>query len=137
MFTDWGIREGWWGLQVGVKGARACQVWKETASKFQIGTLVSCWRFQSTLHYPTYAFPLMCKEVHAEMLNTVIRVVFCSPSHAPMVIYPPREGFFFFLIHTKAIHVLAVALNTWIFIVSCLSLYQQCYHLHVRQQSTS
>lgn len=21
---------------------------------------------------------------------------FCSPSHAPMVIYPPREGFFFF-----------------------------------------
>lgn len=47
------------------------------------------------------------------MLNTVISIVFCSPSHAPMVLYPPKEDICL-LINTKAIHVLVAVLNTWI-----------------------
>lgn len=52
----------------------------------------------------------MQKDIYGEVLNAVIQVTFCFPSHAPVVQHMAREGTFF-LIHTKAIYVLAVALG--------------------------
>lgn len=112
---------------------RTCQVGRKTASKFEIGPLMPYavdFQLHSIIpHMDSHlgAKRYTCSDAKCSYPGYILLSKPCTYGAAS------TQGGHFFQIHTKATYVLAVALNTWIIIVSCLSRCQQCYNLNVHR----